>query len=69
MPSYRISIWHRLKFLQAGSLTGCISTADSVLARPESRDKRGRLAPGRFDTTALIDDGTGDPNQLKGLIY
>jgi hypothetical protein len=47
-------------------INGVTSTADSVHARPERRDTRGRLVPGRFDTV-LVNDGNGDITRLKGL--
>jgi hypothetical protein len=66
IPFRGVRVWHRLKFLRTDPVTGLTLTADSVHARPESRDTRGRVVPGRFDTV-LVNDGTGDTTGLKGL--
>ena len=66
IPFRGIPVRHRLKFLQADPITGKLSTADSIHARPERRDARGCVVPGRFDTV-LVGDGLGDVAGICGL--
>ncbi|KAG5646261.1 hypothetical protein H0H81_008555 [Sphagnurus paluster] len=69
IPFTKVSVWHRIKFLRTSiSSTGasCTTTSDSIHVRPATKDKRGRLVPGRFDT-ALVNDGTGDTTGIDGM--
>ncbi|KIY44594.1 hypothetical protein FISHEDRAFT_51113 [Fistulina hepatica ATCC 64428] len=58
IPISRLPVWHRIKFVRTDSVTGVISTVDSIHAQPARRDSLKRMLPARFDT-ALIHNGQG----------
>ncbi|KAH9975424.1 hypothetical protein BGW80DRAFT_1169067 [Lactifluus volemus] len=66
IPFRKVAVWHQLKFLRTDPFTKITSTMDSVHARPESRDGRGRLVPGRFDVALINEDGNGDVTGIEG---
>jgi hypothetical protein len=65
LPFTRLPVWHVIKFTRSDALTGTRPTADSIHVKPARCDKHKRPIPGRFDT-ALINDGTGTENGIKG---
>ena len=66
LPFSRLPVWHVIKFTQFDPITRRSSTSDAVHAQPTRNDKRNRPIPGRFDT-ALINDGTGKRQGIKGM--
>ncbi|KAN0139632.1 hypothetical protein V8E53_002294 [Lactarius tabidus] len=65
LPFTRLPVWHVIKFTRFDALTGTRPTADSIHVKPARCNKHKRPIPGRFDT-ALINDGTGTENGIKG---
>ena len=57
IPFTKVSVWHRFKFLRTDPFMRISSTADAVHVRPEKKDCKGRVVPGRFDTV-MFNDGT-----------
>jgi hypothetical protein len=66
IPFQKIAVWHRLKFLRADPFTKITSTVDSVHARPESRDRHGRVVPARFDVVLVKGHDNGDATGIGG---
>jgi hypothetical protein len=65
LPFRRDPVWHKIKYLRQDPFTAAFSTADSIHARPATRDNHNRPVPGRFDT-ALINDGHGEETGIEG---
>ncbi|KAL1711487.1 hypothetical protein EV715DRAFT_278453 [Schizophyllum commune] len=67
LPFASVEVWHHIKFIQEDVWMGVENTVDSIHARPERRDTRGRRVPQRFDT-ALIDLANGEAGEtgVKG---
>lgn len=59
-----LPVYHKIRYRDKNN----VCTLDSVHVRPESRTRRGRLIPGRFDTV-LVNDGTGDVTGVKGEFF
>ena len=66
IPFRGVPVFHVIKFTG----TDGSQTTDSVHARPEQRDKRGRIIPSRFDTV-LVQSPSPDTRQgrIKGNSY
>lgn len=60
--------FHRLKFIleDAQDLGVMEDTRDTAHARPQRRDKRGRIVPGRFDTVLVNEQGDGGDIGVNG---
>ena len=58
IPFRGVPVYHVIKFTEAEKS----ETIDSVLARPEQKDKRGWIIPSRFDTV-LIQSASQDTAQ------
>ena len=66
LPFTRLPVWHVIKFARPDASPGTHSmVSDSIHVQPARHDKHQQLIPGRFDT-ALINDGTGAENGIKG---
>jgi hypothetical protein len=52
IPFSRVPVYHSMKFTQ-GTNPEASEIVDSVHARPEQRDSRGRIIPSRFDTVLV----------------
>ncbi|KAH9856108.1 hypothetical protein C2E23DRAFT_866199 [Lenzites betulinus] len=63
----KIPAFHKLKFTldDAQDLGIMDSIQDVAHARPERKDKHGRIVPGRFDSV-LVNDGTGGASGIQG---
>ena len=63
IPFRGVPVFHVVKFTE----TNESEIIDSVHARPEQRDKRGRIVPSRFDTV-LVESPSQDrkQGQIKG---
>ncbi|KAI0323362.1 hypothetical protein GY45DRAFT_1264699, partial [Cubamyces sp. BRFM 1775] len=68
LPFQTLSVYHRIKFVleDAQQLGIMEDTRDSAHARPQRRDKRGRVVPGRFDTVLINENGGGGPTGVQG---
>jgi hypothetical protein len=71
IPFRRIPVFHVIKFTETGNTEK--TAIDSVYARPEQKDKHGRIIPSRFDTV-LVQNPSGDTQQGRvqgngNLIY
>ena len=69
LPFNAFPAFHRLKFIleDAQDLGIMEDTHDTAHARPERRDKRGRLVPGRFDTVLVNENGDGRAIGVDGM--
>lgn len=56
IPFRKVPFWQQIKFTSKDPVTGVISTADSIHARPGKKDASNHLIPGQFDT-ALVNEG------------
>lgn len=65
LPFRKVSVWHRVKFLQQDLLTLKYKTVDSIHVQPMRTNSRQKSIPGRFDT-ALINDGSGGLTGITG---
>ncbi|KAI0690834.1 hypothetical protein BC835DRAFT_1280189 [Cytidiella melzeri] len=65
LPFRKVSVWHRIKFVQQDPLTLKFKTADSIHAQPIRTDSRQKEVPGRFDT-ALVNEGSGGITGITG---
>ena len=65
IPFRRVPVFHVIKFTETGNAEETV--IDSVYARPEQRDARGRIIPSRFDTV-LVQNPSNDSKQgrVKG---
>jgi hypothetical protein len=61
IPFRRVPVFHMIKFTETGN-AGNMAIVDSVYARPERKDKRGRIIPSRFDTV-LVQNPSRDTQQ------
>ncbi|KAI0652810.1 hypothetical protein C8Q70DRAFT_1048780 [Cubamyces menziesii] len=68
LPFRTLSVFHRMKFIleDAQQLGIMEDTHDTAHARPERKDKRGRVVPGRFDTVLINENGAGGPTGIEG---
>lgn len=58
IPFSHVPVFHHFKFTQSGNSDSDESQiVDSVHARPEQRDSRGRIIPSRFDTVIVRSSG------------
>jgi hypothetical protein len=66
IPFCAVPVFHHIKFTDGGT-DGRTETVDSIHARPEQRDPRGRIIPSRFDTAAVVQSGPQHGTPAQGI--
>ena len=57
LPTTRLPVWRRIKFLRTDPFTGISTTSDSIHVEPEHTNGKGSTIPARFDTAWIDVDG------------
>ncbi|PPQ98035.1 hypothetical protein CVT26_003097 [Gymnopilus dilepis] len=68
LPFYKVSVYHRLKFISRDPYAlfpNQKDVVDSIHVEPESRDRNGKVIPGRFDT-AVVNFNSGGEVGVRG---
>lgn len=65
IPFSRVPVYHKIKFTKDGDFNE-LEIVDAVHIRPEQRDSRGRIIPGRFDTV-LVETSKGQSTDLASV--
>ncbi|PPQ76921.1 hypothetical protein CVT26_001382 [Gymnopilus dilepis] len=68
LPFYKVSVYHRLKFISRDPYAldpTKKEVVDSIHVEPECRDKNGKVVPGRFDT-AVVNFNNGGETGVQG---